>query len=175
MSSGTTFNQFCTDQILRPTGLADTTIAPPGAAPESPVTGHGALGSPMADPPAPDPSMVWPSLYTTAADLGRLIELALSFGRGDAANATGTSGAGGTSVFELLRDLNESCNGHLGLAVAVRRTDAGDRVEVWDSGAGQGCLMRWYPGSRDGVVVLYNSATGSEAAQRIAQLALGGD
>ena len=35
--------------------------------------------------------------------------------------------------------------------------------------------MRWYPESGLGIVILYNSATGADAAERIAHIALGGE
>ena len=50
----------------------------------------------------------------------------------------------------------------------------GIRLQVKGERNGQGCLMRWYPGQRVGVVVLYNAAGGAAAAERIAHLALGG-
>ena len=39
---------------------------------------------------------------------------------------------------------------------------------------GVGVLMRWYPQSQRGIVVLFNGESGPEAALRIAHLALGG-
>jgi hypothetical protein len=62
----------------------------------------------------------------------------------------------------------------LGLQVHVRQTDDGMCVQVADVTGGCGCLMRWYPEHGNGVVILFNSETGPEAALRIAQLALGG-
>jgi hypothetical protein len=57
----------------------------------------------------------------------------------------------------------------------LSKTTVGTRAQVDDMTSGTGCLLRWYPASRCGVVVLYNSATGGEAAERIAHIALGGD
>ena len=47
-------------------------------------------------------------------------------------------------------------------------------MELTDVVDGVGVLMRWYPQSRRGVVILFNGEMGPEAALRIAHVALGG-
>jgi hypothetical protein len=53
-------------------------------------------------------------------------------------------------------------------------TPHGRCVEIVDLGDGCGSLVRWYPAERCGIVILFNSDTGIDAARRIAHLALGG-
>ena len=63
----------------------------------------------------------------------------------------------------------------LGLNLRVDACPDGAFVTVTGNANGQGCLMRFRPASGTGVVVLFNSESGDEAARRIAHLALGGE
>lgn len=63
-----------------------------------------------------------------------------------------------------------------GLGLALQRVDGADgtRMELSESASGIVCLARWCPATRSGIVILCNSATAREAAERIAHTALGG-
>jgi len=78
-------------------------------------------------------------------------------------------------VFSLVSKVNDEVPRGLGLALDVRKTEHGTRLQVADVVSGTGCLMRWYPENKSGIVVLYNSETGRQAAECIALIALGGE
>ena len=135
---------------------------------ENDVIGHTRLGSPIAS--AVDAQQMNPTLYTTAPDLGRLIEAMFmdkELAKGDRLLPDGL-------ISESLGKVASQENG-LGLGVQIKSTPAGPCVQLADNIGGMGMLMRWYPKAKSGVVVMFNSETGPEAALHIANLALGGE
>lgn len=167
-SSRQTFYNYCRENIFNPLLLEDTRFVRLDEAGENPATGHTRLGTPIVS--TVDRSWRTPVVYTTATDMGRLIEYILA---GD-----------GDGVFldeESSQDMLVSRLGHLafqlgrfGLGVHVEQTKDGPCVQLADNIGGIGCLMRWYPRSKNGIVVMFNAETGPDAALRIAHLALGG-
>lgn len=136
--------------LLGPLGLASTTFDQDALA--SAASGYSMLGTEI--PPtrgaAPDAFAV-----STGSDLARLAAALMRSGEDD----------------RLLENIVEHAFG----AVTSDVTARGDRLQVADVAGGVGCLMRWYPEEGSGVVIVFNSVTGSDAALRIARLALGTD
>lgn len=134
------------------------------------ATGHSEYGTPYVV--AVEPHKPSAPIFTTAGDLGLLIELML--GRhadnprpvltGDSIRAMHAPGL----------DVPAPSGWHFGLGLELRDTDFGRCAQVSSVRQGVGCLMRWYPDARCGVVILFNADTGLPAAERLANLALGG-
>jgi hypothetical protein len=61
-----------------------------------------------------------------------------------------------------------------GLQVTIAPTGDDLRLQLVEVSAGAGFLMRWFPSRGNGVVVVFNAATGPDAAARLAHIALGG-
>jgi len=180
MASGQTFSAYCTQHILNPLRLLDSDFAAPRDENQKLATGHSRLGSPMQPNPKADELALGGSLYTTADDLGRLVQALMI--KPDASGAAGASSMTSASIsqsaaaaLETAAQLESSMPGGLGLNLSVKHSTVGQRMQVAETASGIGCLMRWYPAARTGIVVLYNSATGRDAAERIAHLALGGE
>jgi CubicO group peptidase (beta-lactamase class C family) len=172
LASDKSFAEHCAAHILTPLDMTRTSFNASQADEAPAVVGHGVLGSPMAPDPASDELVAGGSLETTAADLGLLLAQVMSSPRSKSNSATA-----GTfkDAVRLVSEINHLMPGGLGLSLAATQTSYGVRCQVADSTAGVGCLMRWHDQTATGVVILYNSATGSQAAERIAQLALGGE
>jgi CubicO group peptidase (beta-lactamase class C family) len=174
VAGGSTFPEYCREHLLGPLAFDATVLATRADAPPDACTGHTLLGSPVG-PAAPDqhpPRSASRSAmltYTTAHDMARLVACLLE---------TPNAGGGDRVLSEdgraALLDAMDRELGRLGLGVQAAPTGCGPRVQVADVTAGVGCLIRWYPEGRCGVVVLFNSETGPPAALRIAALALGG-
>lgn len=175
IASGESFSTYCTGHILNPLRLLETGFSAPCDASQRVATGHSRLGSPMQPNPKSDELAVGGSLYTTADDLGRLIQGLMIKSDGSAASANSISPANISQSAATALETTAQLAGGFGLALDVKHTNAGPRMQVQETTSGTGCLMRWYPSNRTGIVVLYNSATGRDAAQRIAHLALGGE
>jgi hypothetical protein len=179
MSSNTGFATYCETQVLQPLRVTRTSFAAPDSSEGAVVTGHSLLGSPMQLPAKRREARSGTILYSTASDLAELVTQTMrppadgSRDHGD--EETTTAGDASVMFIELMAALQRQGGGTLGLALDVRHTPFGTRVEVADVSMGSGCLMRWYPQTRSGIVVLFNSATGMQAAQRLAHLALGGE
>ncbi len=169
------FSAYCCQEILEPMKMMQTGFSPAAApvdAAESAtsdpiglVIGHSLLGSPMQPDPASDDLAPGHRLYSTAQDLARLIASAMAVDDNTFAHR----------ALEAVKKVDGAVPGGLRLAIDFKRVEGETRVQVSDTSAGMGCLMRWYPASRDGIVILYNSATGADAADRIAHIALGGE
>jgi CubicO group peptidase (beta-lactamase class C family) len=183
MASGESFSAYCAKQIFSPLNMIDTAFTAP-AADDSKVHvafGHSRLGSPMQPHPASDESAPGGSVFTTADDLAILVKTLMAPGSQHASSAEPVAVEqpkiinNPTSMLDLVAQVDGTYPSGLGLALEVRNTPSGSLAQVDDVASGTGCLLRWYPAMRCGVVVLYNSATGQEAAQRIAHVALGGE
>jgi hypothetical protein len=169
--SGQTFADYCQANLLEPMGLASTAFARPVGEGAAITTGHTALGTPMAVADLIDGPTESSVIYTTAEDLAKLVESLI------APTEAGTSAD--ANPVNLLARINAMSpanrSGDCGLSVQVRSFDTGRRVQMFEIIDGVGCLIRWHSRTRNGVVILFDSATGGEAAVRIAQMALGGE
>jgi len=177
MSSNTGFATYCETQVLGPLMMSETSFVAPESTDGAIVTGHSLLGSPMQWPVKGRAIASGAVLYSTASDLASLITQTMrassdAQSNDDEAKVANESAA---MFIELLAAVRRDGGGTLGLSIDVRDTPCGIRVQVADVSMGSGCLMRWYPQTRNGIVVLFNSATGLEAAERLAHLALGGE
>ena len=196
MSTNQSFADYCEQEILAPLDMEESGFNPTPASDDDHgiAIGHSKLGSPMNPAPQAEELFRGGALYTTAGDLAKLMLEIMRDGepvdsivanqpdRQDQARSArplAVNRSMGTvcspAVFSLVSKVNDEVPRGLGLALDVRKTEHGTRVQVADLVSGIGCLMRWYPENKSGIVVLYNSETGRQAAECIAQIALGGE
>ena len=162
-----TFFTYCRLNLFDPLLLDSTKFLLADEGGENPVTGHTRLGTPIES--VVDKRRLNLIMYTTAPDLGRLLEamfLDKELAKGDRLLPDGL-------ISESLGTVALKEHG-LGLGVQIQSTQDGLCMQLADNIGGMGVLMRWYPRARSGVVVMFNSETGPEAALHIAHLALGG-
>jgi len=171
-TSGETFINYCRNRLFSPLLMDDTDFLRDDDPGRKPAVGHTVLGTPIES--TVDGQWRTPAVYTTAPDMGRLIEALTS---GAAMDESPDRAAGGpasfASVDESLRSM-ASVLERLGYGVQVSQSKAGPCIDVADCRGGMGCLVRWYPKSGRGVAIMFNAETGPDAALRIAHLALGG-
>jgi CubicO group peptidase (beta-lactamase class C family) len=196
-ATGDNFPRYCEAAILQPLGLRQTTFATSDDG-ESAAVGHSYLGTPLRPSVIAGEFSPGGSLYTTAGDLARLIAQTMDPPRADrkvegifmeedelrghgpavacvANDSAIAQRASMTHALDLVTRVDAALPGGLGLA--VQRNDSADGVvemELGESASGIVCLARWHPHTRRGIVVLANSATARDAAERIAHTALGG-
>jgi CubicO group peptidase (beta-lactamase class C family) len=164
-SSGTGFDRYCRVEILDPLGISGDTIGS-GEPRDGGAVAHSVFGTPLESgiDERPDARC----MIASAEEIARLI------------TSTMPGKSGGTSVQDLDRRLaelarvDERAGGALDVPLRLGEDVDGPCFELAEERGGTGCLARWYPDERCGVVVLYNAETGAEAARRIAQLVLGG-
>jgi len=166
IASGKPFGHYCRDRILVPLKLRDTGLELRPQTVERLTANHSVLGT--AHPPALSNGTGPAAAFTTVTDLARLLEVMVPRTTPPVASVLPRHGAA------RIADAGGLDLGRLGLALRSDETASGLRVQAADVTGDAGCLMRWYPDSRVGIVVLFNSSTGRPAALRIAQLALGG-
>ena len=160
--SGQPFGAYCRQQIFAPLGLDETWFELPGEAQTRVAIGHSRLSTPVK--PARNTDHASGSVYSTAGDLAQLLAQLMFQPPPQSARLLNNS-----AVMTLARFGNE-----FGLRSSFDEAAGGVRMELIDVVDGVGVLMRWYPLSHRGVVILFNGETGPEAALRIAHLALGG-
>jgi CubicO group peptidase (beta-lactamase class C family) len=186
MATSQPFPEYCEESILKPLDMTQSAFTSSEPADNSLAIGHSKLGSPMNPPPQSDELMRGGAIYTTATDLAKLVKEMMRDGdaidqiAADSSPRTQMDGANNVRVsshaaISMVSAVSEQTPRGLGLALDVRKTNYGTRVQVADVASGIGCLMRWYPESQCGVIVLFNSETGFDAAERIAHLAIGGE
>ncbi|MHC5114107.1 MAG: serine hydrolase domain-containing protein [Planctomycetota bacterium] len=169
LASRERFEGYCRDHLLAPLEMSETWVASDRHhdRPARRAVHHGPLGSPLV---IDDESRrAGRRVDTTAGDLARLLAAMIEAEAGRAPDVLPGDTANriiGVAEMELAR---------LGLGVRSTTTSFGPRVDVADVTDGAGCLMRWYPTERCGVVVLFNAEAGTDAALRIAAMALGGE
>jgi CubicO group peptidase (beta-lactamase class C family) len=163
MNSDVGFCDYCEDEILAANGAEATSFGLPRNV-EALASGHTRMGTPL---PVPPPLARPHTLTTTAGDLA-LVTASLS------ADGSNENTTGRLALIRDVAELEKLSGGGLGLRVRAWQAPEGLRVQLTDEAYGLGCLLRWYPEHRDGVVILYNCEGGQEAARRIAHLALGG-
>ncbi len=134
------------------------------------ATGHSEYGTPYLA--AMEPRKPASPIFTTAGDLGLLLEFMLG---------SHADGVRPVLTIESIASMHAPglehpalAGWHFGLGIEVRETEFGRCAQVSSVRQGVGCLMRWYPDSKCGVVILFNADTGLPAAERLANLALGG-
>lgn len=175
MTSRQDFGPYCTQNILVPFDMVSTSFHGPCKSEiDRLAIGHTPMGTAVAPHCPGEDRAVGGCLYTTAQDMGRLIESMLAMNVADP-NATVNSPDQAVDPIQAMSRVAAGIPGGLSMAVSVDRIkNVGRRVQVIDRTDGQGCLLRWYPANRSGIAVMFNSATGVEAAERIAHAALGG-
>ncbi|MEE9130578.1 MAG: serine hydrolase [Phycisphaerales bacterium] len=160
--SGEPFGAYCRQRIFAPLGLHETWLELPGEAQTRLAIGHSRLSTPVE--PARTTDHASGSVYATAGDLAQVLARLMFQPQPQRARLLNNS-----AVMTLARFGNE-----FGLRSSFDEAAGAVRMELADVVDGVGVLMRWYPQSRRGVVVLFNGETGPEAALRIAHIALGG-
>jgi CubicO group peptidase (beta-lactamase class C family) len=166
------FSPLVNGRLLRPLGIGRTVFNPPQNR-HALATGHTEYGTPYI--PGLRPLRPAGPVYASAADLGRLLEYLLG------APVPGIDQRARISDSSLDAMYTTGLAEHpmgfgfgYGLGVKVIASEFGRAAEVSSVDRGLGALMRWYPDHGCGVVVLFNSDTGLDAARRIAHEALGG-
>lgn len=161
------FSEYCEARILAALRMGETTFTRPRRAYGGFATGHSIYGTPFrrlisADRPAS-------AVYTTAPDMARLVEFML-----EESDPNGISPISRDDVERIMMPPFMNDDAGFGLGVKVHDTDFGRMIEMRSNDHGGGALIRWYPEQKSGVVILFNSDTGMDAAERMAHLALGG-
>lgn len=177
MATGQDFAGYCTQNILEPLGMENSGFERENRvfADATVVSGRTVLGTPLPLDQIEDGPTTASVLYASADDLARVIELMMT-GESAAENSAMDAGLKPDPISILARvNAMAPGAGGVGLGVQVRQFESGRRVQVFEVGEGVGCLMRWHPRQRSGVVILFNSESGGDAAQRLAHIALGGE
>ena len=154
------FESFAEQRVILQNGLRATAFGP--LTPEALdrlANGHTALGTCL-----PAAAIGEGEAVTTTGDLQRMMTILMRSHR------EAMSTPAGRRLHELVRD-DLALQG-LGLTI-VESID-GAVVQGVSMHDGIGCVMRFWPDRRDGVVIVFNSATGTDAALQLADLAVGG-
>lgn len=160
------FYDYCRTSLFDPLMLDETDFLRHDENGVKQAIGHTRLGTPIES--TVDRSWRTPSVFTTAPDMGRLIEALLNreqMSEQAAVPAESLDRALGSTAYQLIQH---------GIGVHISRMKQGPCVQLADNIGGTGCLIRWYSDAGKGIVVMFNSETGPEAAMHIAHLALGG-
>jgi hypothetical protein len=160
------FDAHCRSRLLAPFGESEILISVTGGDAAATIRGHSVLGTPQ--PPLTAARFRGRATIANAGGLARLMELLL--GRSDQARSAGLHPEAASAIDRFL----VAAGVPSGLRVSSSPDGRMRRMELIEVSGGAGCLMRWYPATGDGVAILFNSATGIEAAQRLAHIALGG-
>lgn len=166
IASEQTFYDYCRTNLFDPLLLDETDFLRHDENGEKQAVGHTRLGTPIEL--TVDRSWRTPSVFTTAPDMGRLIEALLNreqMSEQAAVPDKSLDQALGSMAYQLIQH---------GIGVHISRMKQGPCVQLADNIGGTGCLIRWYADAGKGIVVMFNSETGPEAAMHIAHLALGG-
>lgn len=156
------FAEYCHDQLLTPIEANDTWMSFPDAADITRVaTGYSRLTTPVAQSPKDDSAF---NIHCTSADMARLMTQLMFEPPGQS-----TTLLDNVTIMQLAQVARD-----FGFDASVDHAANALRMQLHRVSNGTGVLMRWYPSQRSGIVILYNSETGSEAAIRIAHQALGG-
>jgi len=171
------YGQLVQSRILRPLRMTATLMRRPNGKRFNLAVGHTEYGTPYRTDFATPRKPVDP-IYSTAGDIAILVESLLGTSDNDHRLLDAESIEAITTPGLPLAPLDTSGEGEhprgFGLGTMVIDTPHGRCVEIVDLGDGCGSLVRWYPAERCGIVILFNSDTGIDAARRIAHLALGG-
>lgn len=182
-AAGQPFPRFCEESIFPEIGLARSSFAAP-AEPARQAVGHSALGTPLRPSVLQGEFAPGGCLYTTAGDVARLIASGISPSVVQDSEPLAMQNMfvpeGGdarvAAAIDMVTQADGAMNGSLGLALQrCDDADGGVRFQLDEAASGIILLARWHQPSRSGVVVLCNAATGRDAAERIAHLALGGE
>lgn len=166
IASQQTFYEYCRSRLFDPLLLEKTDFLRHDENGEKQAVGHTRLGTPIET--TVDRSWRTPFVLTTAPDMGRLIVALLNrdqMSEQTAVPALSLARALGPTAYRLIQH---------GIGVHISRMKQGPCVQLADNFGGTGCLIRWYADAGTGIVVMFNSETGPEAAMHIAHLALGG-
>ena len=170
------FAELMRGNVLRPLGMQHTLPRFPTSDRYQVATGHTEFGTPyrvhIAAPTRPASPF-----YSSTEDLGKLLAFLMSDVAHEA-NAISTGrqplSTDGIAVLTEPGLTDADTKRGFGLGMQVIETAFGKLCKVVDTDRGSGTLLQWYPETGNGIVVLYNSATGTDAAARLAHLALGG-
>jgi hypothetical protein len=173
--SGDSFTEYCREQALPSMGMTKSEVVIVGG------VSRGAYQAAFAPSVAEDLASDhrgWPgeqriALETTADELASLITHVLAMERSPRKQMMDWQQI---SDFLLRSCVTRELS--IGSGIIICRTPFGLRTDIVSTGGGSGCLMRWYPASGNGVVVLFDDegrGTGRRAAERLVHLALGGE
>ncbi len=163
--SGQPFNTYCRQRIFAPLGLNETWIDDlPRDAQTLLAVGHSRLSTPVERILATTDHGAAGSVYCTVTNLAQVMAPLMFQPQSSESKLLNAP-----AIMHLARFGND-----FGLRSTFDQAAGAVRLELTDVVDGMGVLMRWYPQQRRGVVVLFNSETGPDAALRIAHTALGG-
>jgi CubicO group peptidase (beta-lactamase class C family) len=197
-ASAEPFTNYCERSILKPLQLRASGFAEPEEGDRIAI-GHSDLGTPLRPSVVQGEFAPGGSVYMSARDLARLVASSMdssTHAAGAAQDAAAREAIfaddeperrgckhksetrtlpGLGAAIDMVTQADATMAGSLGLALQRIERDDGVCYELRESASGIVCLARWRPHTRDGIVVLCNSATGREAAEHIAHIALGGE
>ncbi len=168
------FDEYCRRNILNPLRVESVLLRPSPEQSSGAAVGHSLFGTPAANPASKNDSA---GALCSAADLARITASLMT------PQINGDPGAPASPAPTCITAANVKCLGEqvraaevgLGLRVAVEQTRFGTRVHMLDQAGGVGCLVRAFPDTGRGVIILFNSETGAACAAAIAHRALGGN
>lgn len=179
----TPFPRFCEQSIFPQLSLRQSEFGAPDEVGTHSAIGHSVLGTPLRPCVVTGEFAPGGSIYTTAGDVARLIAAAMT-----PEEETRPAPVANARVFEpnlkdgslakaveMVTQADVALSGTLGLALQRLDTREGVRLQLEETASGIVCLARWHPSMRIGVVILCNSASGRDVAERIAHIALGGE
>ena len=157
------FAEYCQENLFKPIEAKNTWLGIPEAEEDAQIaTGYSRLTTPVAQSLALTDSSL--NVYCTSTDLARLMTQLMFEPPGQS-----TTILDNVTIMQLAQVAKD-----FGFEASVDHAADTLRMQLHKVSHGVGVLMRWYPSQRSGIVVLYNSETGHEAATRIAHQALGG-
>ena len=157
------FAEYCQDNLFTPVEANSTWLGLPDADKNAHVaSGYSRLTTPVKQTFAKSDSSI--NVHCTSTDLARLMTQLMFEPPGES-----TTLLDNVTIMQLTQFARD-----FGLDASVDHSADALRMQLHKVSNGVGVLMRWYPSQRCGIVILYNSETGNEAAIRIAQKALGG-
>lgn len=172
------YGQLIQARILRPLRMTSTLMLRPTSQRFDLAVGHTEYGTPYRSDLATPRKPVDP-IFSTAGDVAALVAALLNSGEIDKDGLLGPSSieamaTPGLPLAPMDTSTDSGQSRGFGLGVMVIDTPHGRCLEIIDLEDGCGSLIRWYPAEQRGIVILFNSDTGVDAAKRIAHLALGG-
>ena len=157
------FAEYCQDHLFKPIEAKNTWLGIPEDEEDAHIaTGYSRLTTPVKQSLASSDSSL--NVHCTSTDLARLMTQLMFEPPGQS-----TTLLDNVTVMQLAQVAKD-----FGFDASVDHAADALRMQLHKVSNGVGMLMRWYPSQRCGIVILYNSETGHDAAIRIAHQALGG-
>lgn len=157
------FAEYCQENLFKPIEANRTWLGIPETDEDTQIaTGYSRLTTPVTQSLALSDSSL--NVHCTSTDLARLMTQLMFEPPGQS-----TTLLDNVTIMQLAQVAKD-----FGFDASVDHAADALRMQLHKVSHGVGVLMRWYPSQRSGIVVLYNSETGHNAAIRIAHQALGG-